>query len=111
MSAKQGGLSLGSGRSVSIITDREADLISVIFDIEGESYQWVGKASKRHEIMREIGRDAANVQLSITWDDAAWIKQVLRDHFPGETIATKFVSIGLGIKKMLRAMFANGVKP
>jgi len=104
MSAKQGEHSLGGGRSVSIITDRQADLISVIFDYEEESYQWIGRLSASHEIMREVGRDAANPQLAITWEDAQFIKQVLRDHLH-ETMGDKFSSVGKGIKKILRAIF------
>lgn len=105
MSAKQGELSsLSGGRSVSIITDRQDDLISVIFDDDDESYQWIGRLSASHEIMREVGRDAANPQLAITWDDARFIKEVLRDHL-STTIGDKFSSVGKGIKKILRAIF------
>lgn len=94
-------LSLGLGRSLSVITDTKEDLMSIIFDCNGECFQWIGRISQRHLILQEIGRDAANEELSITWDDAAWIHSVIREQFPPATIASKFFAAGASIGKML----------
>lgn len=94
------GLDLDDGsRAVSIITDHQADLISITFDCDGETYQWIGKATELDLILREIGKDAANPQLAITWSDAAFIKQILRSQFPSGIIASKFYRFVEKIKK------------
>lgn len=104
-------LSLGVGRAVSVITDTEADLMSIIFDCDGECFQWVGRISQRQLILREIGRDAANPELSITWGDAAWITNIIRQQFPPDTIASKFFAAGASVGKMLSAMFYKRREP
>lgn len=93
---------MGNSKVVSVLTNKEADLLSIHLEAHGERYMWIGKISNMREVMREIGRDAANKELCINWDDVGFIKQVLRDYFPGELIPSKFVRVCEMVKKLFK---------
>jgi hypothetical protein len=46
---------------------------------DGEIYSFTFDWASRGEVLRTIGRFASNPELSLTWDDAAYIASRLRE--------------------------------
>lgn len=79
-------------RSVSILSDSITDRIVVSFEANNHKFIYLGRCSLLgRDAISEMGRDASNPSLVLTWDDVAWVKAVLRDHFPHAQ--SKFVKL------------------
>jgi hypothetical protein len=50
--------------------------------VRGERYFFAGAIERKREVLQQVGLDAANPELNLTWDDAAAITSAMRLVWP-----------------------------
>jgi hypothetical protein len=54
------------------------DKLLLAFEKGREKYVWVFTDAQKHNVLRSIGRFAADPDLSLTWDEAAMLSKQVR---------------------------------
>lgn len=71
--------------------------VNVVALVRGEEhYIFMFDETNRTEMLRTLGRYAADPQLSFTWYDAAVLSQRIREEMPAKTISTASLSLAPG---------------
>lgn len=61
----------------------EGDLWAVrYYARNGDLWVWAGRGVDKFEVMRQVGREAADLQSSFTWSDAAIVTMRVREDWP-----------------------------